>query len=574
MSNEINIKDFLGNKEAEGDNAIIDPNLKRSTDVAPSVDVDSLGLKKSEEAPRVKSDKEEGLDLIDKMVERKREEVARFNQALEENGGELTKEEWAKMNGEAGAMEYIAAHPSKLTEAANRKAQAAQAAQAQTKETVDNVATNVDSTDNDEDSELKSLEAEANEFDSSSEPSGNLGRVAETMASPKYASAVLGTPARVTNSTPAVENDDTDKVISDIEDELKALDGIGDGSNSKTEMSFEDKLKHEIEKKIIHNCSIPIEDFHIDTGHPVTADVAIKQSSGMEPTFKWMLYHTGVPFTMKRFVTNEIDTLSQLVTGSNNPSNTRKIYELIYNHIEDGKGENFEAWCRGVCNLDIQHLWMGVYGSCFQFSNFIPYECDSCKEIVIPDSIPIKDMVKYKNDGAKKRFDDIMSMESSDPEFGKTRGYTIKAVGRRIAVRVKIPTLYETIIEPAMLDNKFREKYEDVINLAESIEDMYFIDNGTLRRIVYKTDPTNPVKTLKFKILTWAKIIYSLNSDERGILYSVISAIAKDERVGDITYVEPAVICDKCGAQISESETTPSGMVFTRHQLAVFGALQ
>ena len=115
MANEININDFLGKKEQ--DSAIVDPNLARSSTPAPKVDIGDLGLKSDEPEPAIQSDKEKGLDLIDKMIDRKHEEIKKFNQALEEHGGELSAEEWARMNGEGGALDYIAEHPSDGTKA-------------------------------------------------------------------------------------------------------------------------------------------------------------------------------------------------------------------------------------------------------------------------------------------------------------------------------------------------------------------------------------------------------------------------------------------------------------------------
>ena len=568
MANEININDFLGKKEQ--DSAIVDPNLARSSTPAPKVDIGDLGLKSDEPEPAIQSDKEKGLDLIDKMIDRKHEEIKKFNQALEEHGGELSAEEWARMNGEGGALDYIAEHPSDGTKAemarlAQLEKETQKPAEPETKEEP--------STINDE---LEQLEKEAASFDAanSSSVAQYYNREPEqTFAEPSTNNIVDDKNSRIESR---IKKIDTDKTISEIENELKALDGI-ETEPAEKPRTFEEKLKQEIEKKIINNSNIPISSFSIDTDSPITADSIIEQSHNVQPTFKWVLYHTGVPFTMRPFITTEIDTLSELVTSSqNNASNVRKIYELIYSHIEDGKGEDFESWCRGVSNLDVQHLWMGVYGACFQFSNYIPYECDGCKEIVIPDSIPIMDMVKYKNTEAKDRFDSIMGMTAADPDYSKTRAYALKAISPHIAVRIKIPTLYETVVEPAMLDSAFTKKYQDIISLAESIEEIYFIDPATknLRRVLRKVDMNNKVKTLKFKILNWAKIIYSLNSDERGILYSVISSIAKDDHIGDITYVEPEVVCDKCGATIKESATSPSGLVFTRHQLAAFGALQ
>lgn len=564
MSNEINIADLKSDKPAtpETNNKIIvDPNLERvsTTNI---VEIGDLGLEEAEK-PVVKDDYDKGLDLIDKYVAKKREEVERFNDAIEANNGQLTEMQWRAQNGEAARsilVDGVSAEEAKNTEAA-----------APAKEV------NVVS-DNDIEDELAELEREADEFDAES--------ATPVEAVPVQENKVVEIPvtpvkkAQEVTMDSIVGNVDTSKEIKDfevddIDADLDILDGVERSASSVVDQDdFNARLKKKIQEKIINKNVVSIESFKIATDHPVSATNVINRRKNIkEAVFKWELFHTGSTFTMRKFNASELDELYGMMQARS--TNIRRMFELIYDHIVDGKGLDFISWAKCVNRLDVNDLWMGVYGACFQFSNYLPYECPKCKNVMITDSTPIVGMVRYKNDEIKAKFNEIMALQPDNIEFGCARATAITPISSTLAIKVKEPSLYDTVIEPASLDDAFSSKYDDIIQFIPFIEDIYEIDpeSQTLRPVLYKVVPNNPVKTLKYKILTWAKIIRPMDSDEKGMLINAINTMNNNDATDDIKYCLPAIACDQCGEEIPEDIIGAAELVFIRHQLTGFGAV-
>lgn len=596
MSNEININDLRSKPEENTGSVIMDPNLASVNTESDKkiVNPEDLGLP---DRPKevLKSDKEKGLDLIDKCVERKLDEVRRFNEAMDANGGELSENQWRAMNGEA-ATSILVDHidpeaaftgdDDKLMESIAKKDNA-------------NTENTVNNTEKTEEDELAELEAEADGFDGHANTSAvEEDHPSNNANADEYASNERDQTIAV-HVTPEVKLDDTpmevpgaatgivepdhkkfSSAIDDIDADIEALEGVTNNKKESeiSEESFDDKLKAKIREKIISKSVISLDAYKIATDHPVTANIVLEnrgKESPLEATFKWVLYHTGCTFTMKKFTADELDELSNMM-NNRTTVNAKRMYETIYNHIVDGAGLDFESWARCVSRLDIHDLWMGVYGASFQYSNYIPYQCDKCKEATITDSTAILDMVKFGSSEIKDKFNEIYEMNPTNPSFGKTRAYAVRAISKTLAVKTKEPTMYETIIEPLKLDRTFTEKYSDIINLLPFIDELYLIDSNTmeLRPVAHKVDPKNEVKTLKFKILAWAKIIRPMESDEKGLLWNLIATMSDTEHINDIQYCLPAATCDSCGAEIEETISNPAEMVFIRHQLTAFGALQ
>lgn len=567
MSNEINIADLKSDKsstpETNNSGVIVDPNLER-VNTTNIVEIGDLGLKEAEK-PVVKDDYDKGLDLIDKYIEKKREEVERFNDAIEANDGQLGEMQWRAQNGEVARsvlVDGLSAEEAKNTEMTSP---------------VKEVNTSNMSSDDDVEDELAKLEREADEFDATaSSPIVNMPEKEHVVETPV---APVKKVQEVTMDS-VIGNVDTSKDIKDfevddIDADLDILDGVERSTSSVVDQDdFNARLKKKIQEKIINKNVVSIESFKIATDHPAIAtNVNNKRKNTKEAVFKWELFHTGSTFTMRKFNASELDELYGMMQARS--TNIRRMFELIYDHIVDGRGLDFTSWARCVNRLDVNDLWMGVYGACFQFSNYLPYECQKCKNVMITDSTPIIDMVRYKNDDIKAKFNEIMALQPGNIEFGCARATAITPISSLLAIKVKEPSLYDTVIEPATLDDAFSSKYDDIIQFIPFIEDIYEIDpeNQTLRPVLCKVVPNNPVKTLKYKILTWAKIIRPMDSDEKGMLINAINTMNNNDATDDIRYCLPAVACDQCGDEIPEDIIGAAELVFIRHQLTGFGAV-
>ena len=91
-----------------------------------------------------------------------------------------------------------------------------------------------------------------------------------------------------------------------------------------------------------------------------------------------------------------------------------------------------------------------------------------------------------------------------------------------------------------------------------------------VKRLPEMLFPTS-VKTVKRKVKIYYEILKTLNSDQYN---NVIMAMRDINERGDgITYVLPECECEYCKSKISEVETDPLQMLFTRHRLGVIGNL-
>lgn len=586
MSNEINIADLKSGtptQESSNTSVLVDPNLEREKSVNADniVGVGDLGLPEAEK-PVVKDDYEKGLDLIDKYVEKKKEEVEQFNDAIEANGGQLSEMQWRAMNGEAARsilVDGLSPEEAKNTESTLPPITNAPKVVVEATESIDD--------------ELAQLEKEAAEVDGVNEtitvstPTGIgvVGKeespvqlkpavevVAETSAVTEEATAPTIKDKGVVNTSKEIKSSEID----DIDADLKLLDGVEEAAKVSTanQDDFNARLKVKIQEKIIRKNVVPIEAYRIATDHPANVNSIVERRKAVkEAVFKWELFHTGSTFTMRKFNASELDELYGMMQSRS--TNIRRMFELIYDHIVDGRGLDFVSWAKCINRLDVNDLWMGVYGACFQFSNYLPYDCIKCKNVMITDSTPIIDMVKYKNDEVKAKFHEIMELQPGNVEFGKTRVTAITPISPTLAIKTKEPSLYDTVIEPLMLDDAFSSKYDDIIQFIPFIEEIYLIDPATqtLRPVTYRIEPNNNVKTLKFKILTWAKIIRPMESDEKGMLVNAINTINNNDALDDIKYCLPAVTCDQCREEIAEDVIGAAELVFIRHQLTGFGAV-
>lgn len=287
----------------------------------------------------------------------------------------------------------------------------------------------------------------------------------------------------------------------------------------------------------------------------------------------WALYSSGRPIRMRGFSGTEIETLGNS-TGSTRYQSEKNRYNLIFDHIMDtNKPKTMEEWAKCTSFLDLDHVWFAVYRSCFDGANYMPYFCEnkSCNNIWLSDNLNIMDLVKFKNDKAKDKFDNIIN---SDITY-MSNMYTTELVqiSDTFAFSFKEPSIYNMIFENTLLDNKFTTKYQNLLSIIVYIDSIYQIDTNSmqLRPVQYKVTPNDEVKTLKAKIIQYSKVLKTLSSDQ---YLSIVSYISKlSENSDDITYIVPKSTCDNCKSVVEDTPMEARNMVFTRHQLATLAAM-
>lgn len=355
-------------------------------------------------------------------------------------------------------------------------------------------------------------------------------------------------------------------VISKEDKDLAALDdGTG---NIERSNDFESKLKNAVNRVIK---TPEFSEFTVDN-RPVTVSNAISASGRSHGNqFKWPMMNSKRPIVMNSFSAIELTELQNLNDSEANNS-IRDQYQMIWDHIAEGKGSSFDAWAKATSYYDINHIWMAVYGACYSKSNYLPYSCDSCKDVMITTDTPIMDMVSFKNDDAKKKFEEIKAMSTTD-DIDYSISEKIIPISDSFAVGLVEPTIYNSVIEPSLLDDNFKKEYSDILNISMYINNFYLIDkeSNTVRPISLTTFANNKVKTTKAKFIQWTKILKTLTSDEFNRLYGQI--VTMDKNSTDVTYKLPEVTCEHCGKVIPEDSERPAQLVFTRHRLALYGIL-
>lgn len=302
------------------------------------------------------------------------------------------------------------------------------------------------------------------------------------------------------------------------------------------------------------------------SSEPVTVSTIITKSTNANHYFKWMLINSGRPFTMKSFTASELNTLGAMAGSA---ARAKDIIKALWDHIVDGKGSDFDQWCKVTSHKDLVHLWFGVYGACFEGANHVPYVCPKCKKANISQDVDIMSMVQYKDSDIRKKAESILAM-NDDPDMGKIMPVARVQISDSIVIDFKDPSVYD-ILTTSLVDNNTRQKYAEGTAMLPYISNIYYIvDTGagiTLRPLSQKTYPGNEAKTLKRRAIEYSMIIRSLNSEE----YRIVSNYITQMTDGDdgITYIYPATTCDHCHSNIPLIETNPSEMVFTRHRLAL-----
>ena len=252
--------------------------------------------------------------------------------------------------------------------------------------------------------------------------------------------------------------------------------------------------------------------------------------------------------------------------------------KLIYDHIIDAnKPKTFEAWAQITPNTSMDDYMFTAYKATFGTANIVTFNCgdDNCSNVFM-ENVPVHSMIKFKDDSVREEYMKILTEGSTD---SKTTEYQVDLyqASDDYVIGLKVPSLYNTFIEPTLVDQNFNHKYEDLILLLSYIDSMYRIDYETNQLIPIDTKPVASDKALSYKrrIKTFATILKSLTSDQLQALsvetdkYDAGKLDDDGNLIREITYVYPERHCPKCGKKIDEVEVNPDSMLFTRHQLGL-----
>ena len=351
------------------------------------------------------------------------------------------------------------------------------------------------------------------------------------------------------------------KFVIDDEDLLDEDDVDADEDENEANMK---ELQSAISDKIAGvNKQLNISSFKINKT-PISAKNAL--SAAHKKSVDWALFSSKLHFALSEFSGTEISTL-----GSNSGLNQYSIvynrYKLILDHmIGANKPKDVESFVKSVSFFDNDDLYGGIYVANFAESNYIPYDCPKCSHTFLSENIPIKNMYSFEKEEDEELFGRIRKEEY----YQLSDLYTseIVPITDNYAFAFREPSIYSIIFETALLDEKFTNKYRDIISVISYIDEIYFIDqeSQSLIPIGYKRFHNNKMKDTKSRIIEYAKIINSLSPDKYNIILAYLSAI-NSNRTG-MKWKLPECTCPKCGTVIKERETTAENLVFTRHQLA------
>lgn len=394
----------------------------------------------------------------------------------------------------------------------------------------------------------------------------------------------------------AVAYDEDDHLFDGIEDEdMKFLDDeeesssdedTSESSNDDDAKARQEAIKQNIRQEISHKFNpishkLDLSSFTISK-KPINASKVINEikTKAIECA-DGVLWSEKRAIRMSAFKPMEIQSLDpQRLRGSN--ANYNKFIEnklrLIYDHIIDAnKPKNFEAWAMITPNTVMDDYMFTAYKATFGTVNIVTFNCndDKCSNVFM-ENVPVHSMIKFTDDKKKEEYMNILTQGNTDSTNSNYKVDLYQASDEYV-FGLKIPSLYNTYIEPTLVDQNFASKYEELILLLTYIDSVYTIDYKTRQLIPIDTKPVATDKALSYKrrVKTYATILKSLTSDQLQALsvetdkYDAGTLDDEGNLVRDINYVYPERRCPKCGKKIDEVEVNPDTILFTRHQLGL-----
>ena len=575
------------NASSEGKN-IDGDNLRDFGNGLKEFDPLANGFTKEEEEKK-KDDATAALEELDSQMKARREEVEKYNELLDQYGGEITEEELREELGQGKITKILQdGVGGKFEDQPGERADAsAILSDNDSREDTFHTSSVQADVNNHTSQELDDLEKELLEEDDDMSETINPieeekvvdQKIPVSEEIPTTSTTLTKVPVQETKNTEVKTEVKVDRPKSnekeaktsdqEMSEEDKDLAALDDDYEAPTE-DFDEKIKAELSKKLK-----PVTK-KFDLSHatvinkPVTVTNALNKVVPIDRRiFTWALPRSKRPITIKGFTATELNTLN---TYANNESRSRETFNAIWDHIVgEGKGKDFDTWAKCTSYFDVDHIWFCLYGACFQDANYLPFTCPKCNEVTVTTDIPVENMCKYDNPEVKKEMERIRKLPAT-PNMGNVFAEYRVQVSNTIVIGFREPSIYDAVIVPYMFDAEFRQKYIDVIGMCAYIANIYMIEEASqgviLRPIAVKEFIGNELKTAKARIIQYAKIIRSLSSDQYNIIIGHISAL-NDEPTA--SYGLPAVTCDHCGNEIADERTAASDLVFMRHRLAILG---
>lgn len=512
---------------------------------------------KKEEKQLKPNDKDRALMEFDKQMESRREEVEQFNELIDQYGGQISEEELREELNQQHITEILHDGSGGKFEDKNTKV-------------VEMAAPAKENVPVQQSSELDELERELDD-DMADERIAVLAHKPETVEAAKPTIAAQTIQEELKPEPPKyipVPDKTKERNIPELSDEDKDLAALEGDVEAPTE-DFDAKLKAELSKKMK-----PVtKKFDLSavavSNKPITVSNATNKVVRMDKKiFTWALPRSKRPVSVKAFTATELNVLQSYVE---NRSRSRDVFKTIWDHIIGNKGDSFDTWAKCTSYFDVDHLWFAIYGACFNGANYLPYTCPKCNEVTVANDIPLETMCKSDKPGAKEEIEKLRHI-ADDPDFGNVfAGYRVQ-VSDQFVFEFKEPSIYDTVIVPTMFDAEFSRKYSDIIGVCAYISNIYCIDmegdSPVLRPIAVKEFINNETKTQKAKVIQYAKIIRTLESDQYSVIMGHVNAMNESDSV---YYCLPAVSCDHCKQEIEEERSAAADLVFMRHRLAILG---
>jgi hypothetical protein len=512
---------------------------------------------KKEEKQLKPNDKDRALMEFDKQMESRREEVEQFNELIDQYGGQISEEELREELNQQHITEILHDGSGDKFEDKNTKV-------------VEMAAPAKENVPVQQSSELDELERELDD-DMADEHIAVPAHKPETAEAAKPTIAAQTIQEELKPEPPKyipVPDKTKERNIPELSDEDKDLAALEGDVEAPTE-DFDAKLKAELSKKMK-----PVtKKFDLSavavSNKPITVSNATNKVVRMDKKiFTWALPRSKRPVSVKAFTATELNVLQSYVE---NRSRSRDVFKTIWDHIIGNKGDSFDTWAKCTSYFDVDHLWFAIYGACFNGANYLPYTCPKCNEVTVANDIPLETMCKSDKPGAKEEIEKLRHI-ADDPDFGNVfAGYRVQ-VSDQFVFEFKEPSIYDTVIVPTMFDAEFSRKYSDIIGVCAYISNIYCIDmegdSPVLRPIAVKEFINNETKTQKAKVIQYAKIIRTLESDQYSVIMGHVNAMNESDSV---YYCLPAVSCDHCKQEIEEERSAAADLVFMRHRLAILG---
>lgn len=512
---------------------------------------------KKEEKQLKPNDKDRALMEFDEQMKSRREEVEQFNELIDQYGGQISEEELREELNQQHITEILHDGSGDKFEDKNTKV-------------VEMAVPAKENVPVQQSSELDELERELDD-DMADEHIAVPTHKPETVETAKPTTAAQTIQEELKPEPPKyipVPDKTKERNIPELSDEDKDLAALEGDVEAPTE-DFDAKLKAELSKKMK-----PVtKKFDLSavavSNKPITVSNATNKVVRMDKKiFTWALPRSKRPVSVKAFTATELNVLQSYVE---NRSRSRDVFKTIWDHIIGNKGDSFDTWAKCTSYFDVDHLWFAIYGACFNGANYLPYTCPKCNEVTVANDIPLETMCKSDKPGAKEEIEKLRHI-ADDPDFGNVfAGYRVQ-VSDQFVFEFKEPSIYDTVIVPTMFDAEFSRKYSDIIGVCAYISNIYCIDmegdSPVLRPIAVKEFINNETKTQKAKVIQYAKIIRTLESDQYSVIMGHVNAMNESDSV---YYCLPAVSCDHCKQEIEEERSAAADLVFMRHRLAILG---